>query len=246
VLEMANTLELTTFGCDLGLAGAGQRILAARPLASMQALADVPYVGASQLERLKKHIAWFATADATKSRLDCVAFTDAEKAAALQFANAAGFGQLCAAAHCGFGPWITNANLLMAARPWPSLEAIAATRGFGPASMSALRRGGREVLDGLSLGTDSVRRVLAGEVRGEWAQLGPTQTLTPSVHVGQRYVPGTGYVLRDCRRIADVGETDPATYSALSCTAGCSRMTRFWMTQDLGLVFYTGTHCSID
>jgi hypothetical protein len=246
ILEMANALELTTLGCDLGLASVGKRVVEARPLATMTQLVDVPYFGATQLRRFKSNVAWFASGDASHARLDCVSFSDDELAAGLQFVNRAGFGQLCAVSSCGFSTWISRVGDLTAHRPWTSLEQVSARKGFGPASMSAIRDGARNVLHGMSLGVDSVRRVLAAEVWGEWVELGPTQTLEASVDVGVVYVPGTGYRLSSCRRIADADDAQPHANSALSCHAGCSQLTRFWHHQQLGLIFYRGGGCSID
>jgi hypothetical protein len=247
-LDMANGLELTMLGCDLGLsATVAQRVIAARPLDSVKALVDVPYFGAAHLRKFKDNIGWYRTADATATRLDCVSFTPAEREAGLRFANEAGYGQLCSVAGCGFGGWTQQVGILLRGRDWTSLEEVAATRGIGPASMGAIRRGAHKVLAGMPLGWDSVRGVLAGHLgdRG-WVMLAPTQVLERNVDVGSVYVPETGYRLSACSRIADVGDPDPYANSALHCTATCSPETRFWFRHDLGLIFFTGTHCSID
>jgi DNA uptake protein ComE-like DNA-binding protein len=246
IVEMANALDLTTLGCDLGLSSVGKRIVAARPIATMTQLADVPYVGASQLRRFKANLGWFGAGDALQARLDCVAFSDDELAAGLQFVNGAGFGQLCSVGSCGFSPWVSRVDELIAHRPWTSLDQIAATAGFGPAAMSAIRHGARNVIDGVSLGQDSVRGVLAAEVWGEWVDLGPTQVLDANVDVGVVYVPGTGYRLSSCQRIADAADPQPHASSELLCRGGCSQLTRYWRHQQHGLIFYRNGNCSLE
>ncbi len=246
-LEMANVLELGTLGCDIGLTSTmAQRVTAARPLADVTALVDLPYFGAAQLRRFKDAVAWYRAGDATATRLDCVAFTADQRDAGLRFVNEAGYGQLCAVGGCGFGGWSAQVGIITAGRPWASLDAVAQSYGIGPASMGSIRRGADDVLGGLLLGPDSVRSVLAGEVLGEWVKLGPTELLEPAVDVGSVYVPGTGYRLAGCERIADAGDPEPATHSALHCVATCSPETRYWFHATLGLVFYTGTQCSFD
>jgi hypothetical protein len=246
-LEMANALALTTLGCDLGLSRTiGQRIIDARPFDTVTALVDVPYVGAFHLRKFKAGVPWYLSADATSVRLDCVSFTSDQLAAGLRLVNEAGYGQLCALGSCGFAAWTGQVEALMSRRPWGSLEQVAGFPGIGPAAMGRIREGAQRVLDGLVLGPDSVRSVLSGQVHGEWVALGPTQVLEGNVAVGSVYVPGTGYRLSQCRRIADAGEPDPETFNALHCVATCSPQTRYWFHHVLGLVFYTGDRCSID
>jgi DNA uptake protein ComE-like DNA-binding protein len=57
VLEIANEASYDELDADVGLdADAAANIVDARPIPDMAALADVPQVGASSLERLKDYV----------------------------------------------------------------------------------------------------------------------------------------------------------------------------------------------
>ncbi len=219
VLEMANVLELATLGCDVGLSATmADRVIAARPFATLDAVVDVPYFGASHLARFEAAFGWWE-GGVSAATLDCVSFTTEQLEAGLRFVNEAGWSQFCAMGGCGFGGWSAAVEDLVAGRPWASLADVSAMYGMGPARMAAVRRGSDEVLAGLVLGADTVRGVVAGGAIDEHVDLGLV-TVLASVPAPYVYVPGTGIrFTQDCVSIADADDSTPDApgHSALLC-----------------------------
>ena len=141
--------ELVVWGVNAAPAGtldgmldarAAAALLAHRPFTTVTQMGPLPYVGPSALERLRREAAtwWKARLSGLVTTLagtfDGVVFDEATAAKALQLANAATLAQLTSA-----GVYATGASAIVAARPLPSLAAVAALEGVGPASMQALK-----------------------------------------------------------------------------------------------------------
>ncbi|MFC1705934.1 helix-hairpin-helix domain-containing protein [Planctomycetota bacterium] len=142
-LNIVNNATLTQLDDDLALAAnAAQAIVAARPIASMEALDGVSYVATQVFQRLKAYIPSWAPAASSPSVVslqggtyDGVAFTDAEGEDALDIANNATFDQL------RYEATMTSraANNIVAARPVVSMEELALISYVGTAALTDLK-----------------------------------------------------------------------------------------------------------
>ncbi len=91
VLDMANTATLSQLDHEMSLVStAAKNILNQRPLRTMEALDDVPYVGKTALGRLKDYVAfWGSNPEEGTTTQSGVTFTAAETEAALGIVNSA-------------------------------------------------------------------------------------------------------------------------------------------------------------
>jgi hypothetical protein len=121
-------------------ARAAKGLVAARPFTTVAAMGPVPYVGSSALASLHAAAAgWWAMMRSSSSTpslagtFDGVAFDETTAEVALDIANAAAAWELG-----GYGVTSSPASHLIAARPYATLAAVAATSGIGTVTMTAL------------------------------------------------------------------------------------------------------------
>lgn len=134
-LDLVNAADFSVLDVDASLdSRAANGIIAARPILSMDALAQVEWVGPATLRRLRSFLPTWQERGMTLEVYDGVAFTHLDAARALAAANQADLATLATANIRG-----AQANLLLSRRPWPSLEAVAKTTGIGPLTMARLR-----------------------------------------------------------------------------------------------------------
>lgn len=135
-LDLAGNADLERLDDTIGLdARAAENIIAARPIASMNQLAAIGFVGTASLEKIRGHLpAWQEYQGSTLEVYDGVAFTHVEAARALLAAKEANFDALSSV-----GIYGAQANTIIAGRPWDSLAEVAATPGIGPLTMKRLR-----------------------------------------------------------------------------------------------------------
>jgi DNA uptake protein ComE-like DNA-binding protein len=119
---------------------ASNNIIAARPIATMDALAAVPYVGTAALTDIKNYIpAWKSSSTTQPSgaggTYDGVTFTDDEAVDALDIANRATFYQLTEKATVT----TTSANSIIAARPIATMDELAAVPNVAAAALTDIK-----------------------------------------------------------------------------------------------------------
>lgn len=155
-LSLVNDAALEVLALDAGVGTrAASNIVGARPIASVVALAAIPYVGPATLVRLKQFaVNWRggepgAPECGAGGRFDDVSFSSAEECRALDIANSAGFLQLA-----GLDP--TARRTIYDGRPWKNLRAVAAAAGVGKATMNSLRALAAEWAIGQSGSLDTV------------------------------------------------------------------------------------------
>ncbi len=114
-------------------------LVAVRPLASVSAMGPIAFVGPGALESLRTSApSWWtlmhgAGAQSLAGTFDGVTFDEPTAQTALAIANEADQSELVA-----HGMTASPASLLVAARPFVTLAAVAGLGGVGPASMQAL------------------------------------------------------------------------------------------------------------
>ena len=143
-LDLASNASLELLDVEMALdARAAENILAARPILTMDELAEVSWVGPAALEQIRDFLpTWASAQSSTAVKYDGVEFTNLEAARALAAANDANRDALSSAGIAG-----AQANIILEGRPWLSLAQVAETSGIGTLTMERLRTLGQAYAD---------------------------------------------------------------------------------------------------
>ena len=159
-LDLVNRAAIEILATDAGAgARAATKIVEARPIETLTALAATSYVGPATLTKLKQYaVIWsHGNPDAPQcgagGRFDEVSFSGAEECRALDIANSAGYLQLMALD-------ATARRTMYDLRPWKSLRELATQSGIGKGTMTSLRALASEWAEGRSGSPDTVELLM--------------------------------------------------------------------------------------
>lgn len=137
VLDMANTATLSQLDHEMGLVStAAKNMVSRRPLRTMLALDDVPYVGKAALKRLRGYVpSWSVTPGGTAVTQSGVTFTTSETETVLEMINGADAALLDST----IGLDTRAVQGILAARPLGSLAALDALPYVGGNALNKLK-----------------------------------------------------------------------------------------------------------
>ena len=167
----ANHLDLAALDAVLDIRSANA-VLDQRPFLNVAQIGPLPFVGKSALEALRGQAqTWWATMGSDGSQrlggtFDSVVFDEATAAVALAISNEAALGDFTS-----HGVTSTPANLIIAARPYTTLAAVANVSGVGPATMKALHDYAASGQWGVPAGPDACVNAFESAVQPHLADL---------------------------------------------------------------------------